>query len=185
MSRPIKGLFALLVLFIFSALGLSSCGEDCGVCPQQPVTQDIVVPADEYGEFCPVYHSGTGDYDFEGNGPDVFFEVEVYVTGDSLMFNFFVDAIETQADWTRGAGRWDELIYQAPEGWRISAVDTPIAENRSYTDTNHEMDFIHCGDFKFRGYGDRDGDDIGASGCVSTWYWVWIRDINVEITREE
>lgn len=175
-------MLTLLVLSVLVTISFNSCSEDCEVCPQLPRTEDIAIAAAEYGEYCPTYFSG-GDYDFDGHGPRVYLEVEAYVSGDSLLFNLFIDAIETESDWTRGAGRWDELLYQAPEGWVISAVDTPVACNRYYTDINHEMDFIDCEDVKFRGIGDAEGDDIGTA-CVKCKYWVWIREINIEITRE-
>jgi hypothetical protein len=124
-----------------------------------------------------------GDDDFEGNGPGVKLMLDFGVSGDSLMFHFFVEARETQSDWTKGRGWGDGLLYQAPEGWAISTVDTPIAVIREYEDSDHQMDFIVGGDVKFRGYGDCDGPDIG-SGCVCTRYWVWLRDIHVEITKE-
>ena len=182
MTYNIKHILALLILSVLATISLNSCSEDCVVCPQLPKTEDITIAAAEYGEYCPTYFSG-GDYDFDGHGPGVYLEVEVYVSGDSLLFYFFVDACETESDWTRGAGRWDELLYQAPEGWAISSVDTPVVCSRSYTDINHEMDFIDCGDVKIRGYGDSSGDDIGT-GCVRCKYWVWIREINIEIIRE-
>lgn len=173
---------ALIILSAIAAIILNSCSEDCEVCPELPRTEDITIAAAEYGEYCPTYFSG-GDYDFDGNGPTVYLEAEAYVSGDSLLFYFSVDAIETQSDWTRAAGRWDVLLYQAPDGWVFSAIDTPVACSRYYIDINHEMDFIDCGDVKFRGYGDSSGDDIGT-GCVKCMYWVWIREINIEITRE-
>lgn len=172
----------LLTLIVISALSLNSCSDECEVCPELSATHEITIPAAEYGAFCATYYSG-GDYDFNGHGPEVFLETEVYVSGDSLMFFFLVDAIETQPDWTRGKGRWDRLLYQAPAGYRITAVDTPVVCSSSYTDINHAIDFIDCEDIEFRGYGDCDGDDVG-SGCVCTKYWVWIREINVEITRD-
>lgn len=182
MSYNPKHPATFLILSVLATLVLSACSEDCEVCPQLPNTKDITVAAAEYGPFCATYFSG-GDYDFAGHGPAVYLEAAFYVSGDSLMFYFFVDATETQSNWTRGAGRYDRLLYLAPEGYRISAVDTPLVCKKTYVDINHEMDFLDCGDIKYRGYGDCEGNDIGTA-CVCTRYWVWIRDIVVEIARE-
>lgn len=183
MSRKAGFISKFLILSALVILNLNSCSDECEVCPELSATHEITIPAAEHGEFCATYYTG-GDYDFDGNGPNVYLKAGVYVSGDSLMFYFDVDAIETESNWTRGNGRWDRILYVAPAGYRISAVDTPVVCEDSYTDINYEMDYIEgCEDFTFRGYGDYEGDDVGF-GCVRTMYWVRIRDIKVVITRE-
>lgn len=182
MSRSVIRFFAFLTLIIVSGLSLNSCSEDCPGCPELPATQETKIPAAEYGPYCATLLLD-GDGDFDGHGPEVRLMLDFSASGDSLMFHFFVEARETESDWTKARGWGDSLLYYAPEGWTISAVDTPLAVDRSYTDSNHEMDFILCGDVNFRGYGDCSGVDIDYD-CPCTKYWVWIREINVEITRE-
>jgi len=175
---------SLLACFLAGLLALGGCSNDenCPTGPGPQTTRDITVADAEYGPFCATYISG-GDTDFGGNGPQVALLSTVYVSGDSLMFSFFVEATETQSNWTKGRGGGAGLLYQAPAGWRISSDDTLFTVVRFYTDTNHEMDFILSGDVNFRGYGDCAGNDIGA-GCVCTRYWVWIRDIHLRLVAE-
>lgn len=171
-----------ILLFVFFSF-LPNCSSDesgCLVCPTIPEVKTVSVSATEIG---PVYvpnRPTTGDADFEGHGPSVTFQGSVYALGDSIMWSLYVYANEGEPDWTRGYITKTELFYVAPDGWTITAIDTPLTCNAQYRDTNHEMDFIDCGDIKFRGYGDCPGDDVG----VCTRYWMWFRELEVELTKK-
>lgn len=182
MSKIVRrraGTTLLFVLFAFLP-NCSSDEADCPVCPTIPEVKSITISDTEIGPILVPDEPTTGDADFQGHGPTVTFEGKVFAQADTLFWELYIVAHEGEPDWTRGFIRTSDYFYVAPEGWTITAIDTPLTCNIEYRDTNHEMDFIDCGDMRFRGYGDCAGPDVG----VCTRYWMWFREIEVELTRK-
>jgi hypothetical protein len=115
----------------------------------------------QHSAFHVLDHTG-GDREFFGNGPRMTATSRLSLSGDGrrLLAEITGSAEEVGGD-TRAAGRWSgETIWQAPDGWRIDAVEvyydwweddrwqsaTETALNRtarvSYTDRDHEQDFL-------------------------------------------
>lgn len=83
-----------------------------------------------------------GDRDFHGHGPRV--NVEVYVTYTRRQVNFEISmhARETKSDWTTYAGRHSQVMYTAPAGKFIKALQGKQKWYRliSYVDNDHDID---------------------------------------------
>ena len=182
MSNFLRKHSATVLLFVLFAFipNCSSDETDCPVCPTIPEVKTVTISATEIGPILVPNRPTSGDADFDGHGPSVVFDGSVYAADDSLMWSLYIYAGEGEPDWTRGFIRTTKSFYVAPEGWTITAIDTPLSCNTQYRDTNHEMDFIDCDEIKFRGYGDCAGDDVG----VCTRYWMWFRELEVELTRK-
>jgi hypothetical protein len=104
-----------------------------------------------------------GDKEFDGNGPNVYSNVNLINQGNQLIARVYMKAVETSSDWTTAEGTKDFVIYTADPGKRIEAVVTAGTASYSYTDNNHNMDeFPGTGPVrKFSFMGDGPGDDVG------------------------
>jgi hypothetical protein len=104
-----------------------------------------------------------GDKEFDGNGPNVFSNVNLINQGTQLIARIYMKAVETSSDWTTAEGTKDFVIYTADPGKRIEAVVTAGNASYSYTDNNHDMDeFPGTGPVrKYSFMGDGGGDDVG------------------------
>jgi hypothetical protein len=104
-----------------------------------------------------------GDKEFDGNGPNVYSNVNLINQGNQLIARVYMKAVETRSDWTTAEGTKDFVIYTADPGKRIEAVVTAGNASYSYTDNNHDMDeFPGTGPVrKYSFMGDGSGDDVG------------------------
>ena len=104
-----------------------------------------------------------GDKEFDGNGPNVYSNVNLINQGNQLIARIYMKAVETRSDWTTAEGTKDFVIYTADPGKRIEAVVTAGNSSYSYTDNNHDMDeFPGTGPVrKYSFMGDGSGDDVG------------------------
>ena len=102
---------------------------------------------------------GSGDADFDGNGPHVEAWAQLFGIGtNQLQARIAMDAVETTSDFTHASGLsgWF-LFFQAPAGQCIESVSRDMFEPISYTDTAT----------------DRDDNFPGAPGSfVSSWSFV-------------
>jgi hypothetical protein len=91
-------------------------------------------------EFAPPHTRG--DRDFKSHGPKVNITAYVMHTSKQVVFVIDMKAQETKSDWTTGEGKHAEVIYTAPAGKRIKALNgkTMWRDVVNYTDTDHEMD---------------------------------------------
>jgi hypothetical protein len=123
-------------------------------------------------------HIGTGDADFAGNGPDVLARANLTGIGTNrLSVTIFMDAIETQSDFTRARGTSPQfLIYVAPAGQCITSVNRGTFDELRYRDTDHDVDVFGgqvAGSFiqQWRVTGDTAGNEAGTrtGAAISTF----------------
>ena len=131
------------------------------VTPSGPAGSQVITLNGQHSDFHVLDHTG-GDREFYGNGPRMTVTSRLTLSGDGrrILADITGEAEETGGD-TRAAGRWPgETIWQAPPGWRIDAVEVAYEwweddvwqrETRSalerntrvsFTDTDHEQDFL-------------------------------------------
>jgi hypothetical protein len=109
---------------------------------------------------------GTGDNDFDGNGPSVNAEVSLIQTAQALSARVHMHARETKDDWTEVDG-WQTYQLYAPEpGWRIDQVVGKTSSSHHYVDSNQTEDSFDLGTGelvrRFVYVGDTDGDEAGT-----------------------
>jgi hypothetical protein len=114
-------------------------------------------------------HVGNGDTEFDGNGPNVYCSVSLLNYSDHIDVCIYMDARETQSDWTEARGTKQYTIFNADPDKTIEKIVTPVSASFSYTDTNHDDDFFGgngcVSSFNF--VGDTDGDEAGTRTCVT------------------
>ncbi len=130
--------------------------------PSGPPGSHGVVLRSLHSSFFVLPHTA-GDRDFFGNGPRMNVHSKLSLSPDRrrLVAEFGGSAIETRGGDTRAEGvRRGETVWTAPDGWRIERVEvdyrwTDNGEHQharvsaldrvataSYTDTDHEHDFL-------------------------------------------
>jgi hypothetical protein len=123
-------------------------------------------------------HIGAGDADFAGNGPDVLARANLTGIGTNrLSVTIFMDAIETQSDFTHAHGTSPQfLIYVAPAGQCITSVNRGTFDELRYRDTDHDVDVFGgqvAGSFiqQWRVTGDTAGNEAGTrtGAAISTF----------------
>ncbi len=85
-----------------------------------------------------------GDKDFGGHGPSVSCSVNISVSSDkmSIIAHVVMDAKETQSDWTEARGSVDYTIFKCTSGQQIQSIKGPTSSSCSYTDKDHDDDFV-------------------------------------------
>lgn len=168
-------IYLVTVIFLIFFFG---CSDD-SVTPVPEVKIDSL-DVSQLGPFVPGLTMG--DTGFNGHGPLVTLKAELGMRGtDSLICTVYMKAEETEADWSTAEGEWTELVYLAPEGWKITGVCTdPPFCHQQYIDYDDDLDWMFCSGFIFRSQGDTPGADINSGTEVS----VEIRCLQVEIEHE-
>jgi hypothetical protein len=136
-----------------------------------------------------------GDSDFDGHGPNVNCSVNLAVSEDKkqLIAKVYMKAIETQNDWTTCEGATDFVIFSCTGNQTIEQINLPASSNATYTDTDHDEDFVVAGvgetntlaqnsnwqlvkknvndlvDF-YRFIGDTEGDEAGTKTGVEVFF---------------
>ena len=157
--RAIPSFFTVLItsaLLIFS----SSCSEDpVSTVKPSPVVKTNTVIVGEIGPFWPTLIGG--DCEFDGHGPLVTLKARLYVEANVLLCYVYMYARETESNWSTAEGSWDELLYIAPSGWRITYTGVhPDSCQTQYIDSKNNYDYTGCPGFAFRSIGDTVGEDI-------------------------
>jgi len=133
----------------------------------------------------PVYprHTGSGDYEFNGHGPNVEITVSLFTQNNdaTLYARVYMHAKETVSDWTEGVHTQDFYLGAADSGYRF--YNLPSGCSQSYTDSDHGPVSGSCSWASWQSWGDTDGDDIcdNPPGCHSddTKVIVTIKTFNV------
>lgn len=144
----------------------------------QPVTpvcreQTVEYARTTYLSFTPP-HTGMGDREYAGHGPEVWATARWELVGDQVSVRLWMKAQETRSDWTTAEGVRVEPYYTAPPGWRIERVVGDVESSAHYVDTDHNLDRVGGGpsgpvkEFVFRG--DRRGDDAGTYTGVDVYF---------------
>jgi hypothetical protein len=176
--RKIRRFSIWLVAFL--AVHVLACSDDpVDPLDQEPEFRIESITNNEFGPFIPDLIDG--DREFNGHGPLVTLNAELYLQGDdSLMCRVYMEAVETEYDWTTAEGEWEHFLYQAPDGWRISGIcANPPSCQIQYIDDDNDQDWLYCKDFIFRSQGDTDGEDVGSGTSVI----VIVRCTDVEIQK--
>src|SRR5690349_7727244 len=140
---------------------------------------------------------GSGDRDFGGNGPNVTCNVTLSISPDkkSLLATVNFHAKETKSDWTECGGSATYVLFNCgPFKQSIVSINSPTTSSCSYTDNDHEEDFITGGGHSkiktlaqnsdwglvgmdtrnvvafFRCQGDNDGDDVSVKTGVPIFF---------------
>jgi len=153
------------------ALGMLAVPTSASAVPsQQPGIQVIVTIAERripaVNRFIPPLVRG--DSDFGGHGPDVRATATLVGIGTNrLSVRLFMEAVETQSDWTTARGTSaNYLIYTAPAGNCIRSVTEGTFDELRYLDSNWAVDiFPHQVDSFVREYnllGDTNGGEAGS-----------------------
>ncbi len=134
--------------------------------PSTPVckVKDIQLDPGEINYIPP--HKSGGDKDFDGNGPNVTGSVSLMIGRNKITAYIYIEARETEDNWTTASGSMDKTIYTAPDGWKIDHLENSAYDSVSYVDFNHEDDiFLRGFDGpvnRFIFTGDTDGDESGT-----------------------
>ncbi len=160
------------------AVLVPACSDD-PVAPGPEIRTDSI-PDGILGPFVPGLVSGDGE--FNQHGPLVTVNAELYLQGtDSLMCCVYMKAEETEPDWTTAEGEWDILLYQAPDGWKITGMcSASPACHMQYIDYDNDRDWLFCQYFIFQCEGDTEGPDVNNGTCL----WVQVRCAEVEIQKK-
>ncbi|MCB9537094.1 MAG: hypothetical protein H6704_12655 [Myxococcales bacterium] len=141
----------LVVVFIMLAAGAAHADRVITIQPQAT------------GVLC-AQHTGRGDRDFYGNGPEVEASATLIVDRDGrrLRARLTMFARETSPDWTTADGIQDFVVWTAPEGMTLVGVEGSNRAYVSYTDVDHEQDVLPgTGPVRqFQLTGDTDGEDL-------------------------
>jgi hypothetical protein len=138
--------------------------------PQTPVCQSKVVHVSPGAVTYEPPQKGSGDADFDGNGPNITTTVTLHMQPKRLSAELYMKAKETESDWTRAEGTKTFELYKPDPGWRIDAINGDTKFTHSYTDDDHSLDNYNFGAggpitrLVYRG--DDDGADAGAGTHV-------------------
>lgn len=113
-----------------------------------------------------------GDREFDGNGPSVVCVVHLFNRGDYVQAGVFMEAKETESDWTTARGSRYYTIYTPPIGWKVIKV-VPEHEEIEYTDDDHAEDIFFMGGGvvdRFVFIGDTKGSEAGTDTQVTVWF---------------
>lgn len=129
----------------------------------------ITIQPQATGVLC-AEHTGRGDRDFYGNGPEVEASATLIVDRDGrrLRARLTMFARETTPDWTTAEGVQDFVVWTAPEGITLVGVEGSNRAYVSYTDVDHFQDVLPgTGPVRqFQLTGDTDGEDL-AGRCTN------------------
>jgi hypothetical protein len=141
--------------------------------PQTPICQSQVVQAGPWTVTFVPPHVGSGDREFDGNGPRVNSVITLLPSPGILQAQVYMRAIETKSDWTEAAGSQIFELYRPPAGWAIADVPGTRQVAHSYTDSNHDDDSFSLGGgpvARLVYVGDTDGDEAGTRTKVTVTF---------------
>src|SRR5882757_3049371 len=142
------------------------------VCASKVVPIFAVDSRRTIGPFVPP-KAGMGDAEFDGHGPNIVISVALAISSQRVAARVFMDAMETEADWTEVEGWQDYTLYQAENGWTIDHVDRSTSSSTHYLQPNfrkkgppvvHEIstgpsDLVES----YQIIGDTHGNDVGRT----------------------
>lgn len=120
-------------------------------------------------KFRPQKVVGSGDADFDGNGPEVNVSAELTIeNGNQLWVRVAMHAIETEEDNSEARGSANLEMWR--NEYPIVRIISSTFSHGKYTDDDHKTDRIpgEGGELvrEFECTGDRKGDDVGTSTGV-------------------
>lgn len=76
------------------------------------------------GPYCPKKLMG-GDREFDGHGPEIWAWTKLRIVSQRYIYaDVYMHARETVSDWSETEGTWSKLIYTAPTGYDIIAIQS-------------------------------------------------------------
>ena len=89
--------------------------------PRESIVQHVPPTS---GPYCPNQLMG-GDREFGGHGPEIWAWVKLRVVSNRQIYaDVYLHARETTSDWSETEGKWSKLIYTAPAGSDIVAIQS-------------------------------------------------------------
>lgn len=186
--------------------------------PPPEAVKEIILRSLSTPRFRPPHTSG--DREFGGNGPEVTVRVRLEIRdGRRLDATVYMSGVETGGDGTAVEGTQTSTVWRAPAGWRIRDFGRNVGAGGafssadrarysiSYTDTDHEDDFLIVGHGEDNTIKDANrwfhednwptmdadrspiltlvavGDQNGADAGTKTSVRVFFRDLNVFVER--
>lgn len=173
----------------------SPVGELAVLQPKLPLCQTLLKDVVPTGlpKFIPPW-TGVGDREYQGHGPKVTAMFDLNISGTTsatLKGTLYIDAKETQSNFTEAQGQISYPLWNADPGWAIDSFVTPTHSEINYTDTT-TGDPGSAADDKFLGgngpvsnwlcSGDTSGDDAGVkTGCtVETFNLIRIKLVQTQ-----
>lgn len=141
-------------------------------------------------KLCPS-HIG-GDREFDGNGPRVQTNAQIFIVNQKeIHVRVFLNAKETQSDWTEAEGEWTykifpTLVAPAPSNtYKITRILSSASSSASYTDNDHSVDIPSVSGglvSRFECIGDTGGNDVGnCNGNDDVNVTVIFNQVRIEI----
>lgn len=167
---------------LVSTVGIIQPQPVVNICESKPVR----VPVQQVGPLIPG-KVGSGDNEFNGNGPTVYLTGSVTRTPREATLRLYFDAKETKKDWTEVAGPLHATVYRAPDGWRIdriaSATSVSFGPVTAAEDDHWRAKTFELGSggllSQIAVNGDTRGDDVGKTGLA----WAKLNEMQVIITQ--
>jgi hypothetical protein len=155
-----------MIFLLLAATGLifASCYHHIPDDDKTPSDVAFTFQPPSFNRLCPT-HVG-GDREFKGHGPKVRTSatLELRNSNTEVWVKMFLNAKETRDDWTEAEGNWDRLLWQVPPGSTITSINSSMASQASYTDTDHSLDSpaVTGGSLvsRFEVMGDTGGNDV-------------------------
>ena len=125
--------FILAGLTCWISMAVVGQPSKAGTAPAAPKSADYVtqfIPA-TIGPYCPTKLMG-GDREFGGHGPEIWAWVNIKIVGNTIVADLYMHARETVSDWSETEGTWSKVIYTAPAGYQISAINSGVHSEVHY-----------------------------------------------------
>lgn len=137
-----------------------------------------------YSRLCPEWIGG--DREYAGHGPEVTASAYLFTSNSGSDLNIAIDMhqIETRSDWSEAQLSRTFLIYRAPLGKTITAIQNSDASNIYYVDNDHQVDRFFPPDNlvqEFRINGDTGGNDIGNCTTDDAYLSIYLKPLRVFI----
>jgi len=150
-------------------------------------TEIIIFEPSPITRECPSHVDG--DKEFDGHGPDVQAWAQLRIEENKKIYvDYFLQARETQDDWTTARGRWSKLLWTAGTGQYIVRINSDMRSETSYTDTDHVLDHpsIFGGNLvnKFEIMGDTGGNDVSNCTRDDVYISIYFNPIKVLVRNE-
>jgi len=159
----------------FQSIGIVTPKAPTPVCATKVVQHEV----GNIGPFFPPQVHNGGDQDFDGHGPRIQVGAQIHNTTTQVSARLYMDARETQSDWTevQGYSPWN-IVFTAEPGFVIDSVNTPTSvfppayvDNHNGTTVNPFKLNVGAGGLVnyFSIVGDTDGNDVGVASVAATF----------------
>lgn len=125
-----------------------------------------------------------GDAEFKGNGPKVEIRVALKNEGRKIKLTLDMKAQETGGDNTTAEGNTEWTVYEAPPGFTITRIISPVEDQHSYIDDDRANDFFSFASAdRMIGMLLYTGDTRGADAGTRTAVTIYFHLVTVELEQ--